>query len=86
VGDLQPACDLESVVPDDLLGEPEVEVLGEEARVGVDLLRGQEDVVDPGRRDPDQAHRPRRRVGLRQQVAHLLHAEDESPCRDRWAA
>ena len=77
VRDLEPARDLVAVVADDLLGEAEVEVLDQEPGVRVDLLGGEEDVVDPRRGDADQAHRPRRRVGLREQVADLLHAVDQ---------
>jgi hypothetical protein len=62
------------VVGQDLLGEPEVQHLAEEAGGLVDVLGGDEDVVQPWRRDADQVLRPRRRVGQRQHVADLLHA------------
>jgi len=65
------------VVGDDLLGQPEPEDLPEEPGPLLDVLRRDEDVVQPRRRDPDQPQRPWRRVGAGQQVADLLHAVDQ---------
>jgi hypothetical protein len=55
----------------------EVQDVDEEAGVEPHVLAGEEDVVDPGRRETDEAERLRRRVGVGQQVADLLHAVDQ---------
>jgi hypothetical protein len=73
VGHLQPGGQLVAVVGQDLLGQPEPQDLAEEPGPLVDVLGGDEDVVEAGRGDPDQPQRPRRRVGPGKQVADLLH-------------
>jgi hypothetical protein len=74
---LQPAGQPVPVVGQDLLGQPEPEDVAEEPGALVDVLGGDEDVVQPRRRDPDQPHRPGRRVGAGEQVADLLHPPDQ---------
>ena len=74
---LEPGRNLEAIVAEHLLGEVEVEHLLQEGRHAVDVLDGEKDVVDPGRGDPHEAQRARRRVREREKVAHLLHAMDE---------
>ena len=70
---LQERGELMAVVGQDLLGQPELEHLGEEPGGLVHVLAQQEDVVDAGRVHPHQIGGGGRRVELGQAVADLAH-------------